>query len=112
MIPSGSRTMLIRYAMANNKTLPFFPRAGHEDRAIGLPVSYSLFLTDSRVVEASSLSEPHGHPMRQKLRALTVGNTAVYAERGRSDSRSAYLSSRLFCSNLMMMVASLRRNVC
>jgi hypothetical protein len=100
--------MLIRYAMASNKALLFFLRAGHEDRAIGLPVSYSLFLATFRVVAASSLSEAHGHPMRQKAtRALAVGSTAVYAEHGQSGSRSAYLSSRLFCSNLMMMVASL-----
>jgi hypothetical protein len=57
----------------NNKTLLFFLRAGHEDRTIGLPVSYSLFLTDSRVVEASSLSEAHGHPMRQKASSINCG---------------------------------------
>jgi hypothetical protein len=70
VIPSGSRTMLIRYAMANNKTLLFFLRAGHEDRAIELPVSYSLFLTNFRVVEASRLSEAHRHPMRQKATSI------------------------------------------
>src|ERR1700747_2487731 len=47
-----------------------------------------------------------GYGARVKLRALTVGKIAVYARHGQSGSRSAYLSSRLFSSNLMM-VASL-----
>jgi hypothetical protein len=43
--------MLIRYAMANNKTHLFFLRAGFEDRAIGLTVSYSPFLANFRVAD-------------------------------------------------------------
>jgi hypothetical protein len=43
VIPSDSRTMLIRYAMANNKALLFFLRAGHEVRVVGLTASYSPF---------------------------------------------------------------------